>query len=83
MFPIRHILRGRSSSPSKGLEAASDPQQNYALTRMDIGVNKSEVVSGKIGHGAGLHEDWRSDTVLMSNAAVPDAIQTSRDFRVD
>lgn len=64
---------------------------HFALTRMDLGVNNSEVTSGHTKHSFTAKEtrwsddglDGQSDTDLASNGAPPGGIHMSKDFRVE
>jgi hypothetical protein len=64
---------------------------HFAMTRMDLGVNNSEVTSGHTKHSSSVKGtrwsddgDGRSDTDLASNGAPPGGIHIhmSKDFRV-
>lgn len=66
--------------------------QNYSLTRMDAGVNNSEIVSERAKSKGQPTETTRwsddgidggSDIELASNGAAPDGIQMWKDFRVE
>lgn len=72
----------RKSYPSKGVEERNGRHADFALTRMDLGVNQSEIVSGRAGAGAGVSDDGRSDKELVGNGALPDGILMWRDYRI-
>lgn len=86
---LPHSWMGSSRRKSTGLVPYQSSHQNqkYSLTRMDAGKNKTSVSSTKVGHlqsssGRRWSDDERSEVHLAANAAPPDGIQVSREFRV-
>lgn len=79
---ITQILDGfiapQAHDSLKRSRAGNEP---YALTRMNVGVNKSEVVSGRSGHSGRLNDDGRSELELVIDAAMPDGIQNTGGFQ--
>lgn len=81
----------RGTGPSYDIGLRKGFSKNYPLTRMDQGINKSEVTSHELkGSRQVITPRWsddgvdgRSDTELTSNGAPPDGIHMWKDFRVD
>lgn len=79
---------GWSNRQTPGRKSLSN---HFTLTRMDIGVNNSQVTSGHAKHSSSVKEtrwsddgvDGQSDTDLASNGAPPGGIHMSKDFRVE
>ncbi|KAL4793036.1 hypothetical protein BDV19DRAFT_367248 [Aspergillus venezuelensis] len=77
----------RRGTGSEGRYQSSGNQQKYSLTRMDKGVNKSDISSPRVkpvgNQTSSYTDDDRSETGLAVNGALPSGIQVSKDFRVN
>ncbi|KAJ6103039.1 hypothetical protein N7486_005466 [Penicillium sp. IBT 16267x] len=85
-----------SSNDESGWSKRHTPRRKslpnqFAMTRMDVGVNDSQVTSGHSKHGSTAKEtrwsddglDGQSDTDLATNGAPPGGIHMSKEFRVE
>ncbi|KAF9241048.1 hypothetical protein CBS147339_4328 [Penicillium roqueforti] len=79
----------RTGTPSGEPSAKKRSAQEYSLTRMDAGTNRSEVTADSHKHAnhnsqtRWSDDDEQSDTELAANAMPPDGIQIWKAFRVD
>ncbi|KAL4937822.1 hypothetical protein BDV06DRAFT_202191 [Aspergillus oleicola] len=77
----------RKVTSSEGRYQSRDHQQKYSLTRMDQGINKSDISSPKIKPFANqtswYSDDDRSEINLAMNGAMPGRIRVARDLQVN
>jgi hypothetical protein len=83
---------GRGTATHTGeLSAKKRSVQEYSLTRMNMGANKSEITSHTRSQRSQnltvqprwSDDDGHSDTELATNGVLPDGIQIWKNFRVD
>lgn len=78
-----------TGTPSGVLSGKKQSGQEYSLTRMDGGANKSEITSKTTKsprpnvHSRWSEDEGQSDTELAGHGMPPDGIQMWKDFRVD
>ncbi|KAJ5653790.1 hypothetical protein N7490_000793 [Penicillium lividum] len=75
-------------APSGEINSKKRSKQNYSLTRMDVGANRSVITSHNTNSPNRNHTRWsdddgQSDTELAANGMPPDGIQIWKVFRVD
>lgn len=79
----------KTGSRSGDLSGKKRSVQEYSLTRMDVGANKSEITSENKKslrlneHTVWSDDDGQSDTELASNGVPPGEIHIWQGFRVD
>ncbi|KAJ5745834.1 hypothetical protein N7520_011016 [Penicillium odoratum] len=78
---------GGMGTPSGEINGVKRSTQNYSLTRVDVGANRSVITSHNTNspnlNNTRWSDDGQSDTELAANGMPPDGIQMWKEFRVD